>query len=278
LKKLFLVIFLFLCLNLFAKPLEINRAYNSFSSADTTHSQDTTQVDSLKNSSVKQDTSVTPAPEGITADSVINTYIDSIGGKENIRKVMDRLTIMYGRVQGVKVTMLIYQKVPNKLKQVIKAGRAEQRIYFNGEKGFMVIGKKMTNITGSQLENLKFESTMALLLDLKYYKIGLKLDGIASVDSVKAYKVEMILPSGHVWIQYYNVNTGLKIKSTKYVTVPQGTFIQETYYSDYRDIDGVKYPFSIRENVGSQSLDFRVSSIKINTGMIDREFEYQEEQ
>lgn len=272
-----MILFLLSGVILSAKPLIKIPKHNSCIGVDTTDSQDSTQADSLNNNVVQKDTSVTPAPKGITADSVIDTYINSIGGRENIRKVTDRLTIMHGKIQRVSVTMLIYQKVPDKLKQVIKAGGSKQQIYFDGENGFMVLNDKKIDITGSELEKLKYESTMALLLDLKYYKINLKLDGIAKVDSIDTYKIEMILPSGHVWIQYYDINSGLKVKESKYVTVPQGTFIQDSYYSDYRNVDGIKYPFTIREDVGAQRLDFKVTSIKINTGLIDREFEYKEE-
>jgi zinc protease len=277
LQKLF---FLILFISLIAKANEFNLNQNcstAFSDFDCLILSDTTKADTtVNNDSSATDSTVLPIPDslGLTAEDVINTYVDSIGGNENLRKITDRTTRMKGTVQGVQVIMTIYQKAPDKLKQVIKAGGANQTLYFDGEKGFTVLGDKKIDITGSELEKLKFEATFNVLLDLDYYKIKLKLDGIAEVKGKKAYKIEMILPSGHVWIQYYDVKTGLKIMESKYVTASERTFIEKSYYSDYREVNGVKYPFSIKEEVGSQTLNFHVISINVNTGLIDREFEY----
>ena len=65
----------------------------------------------------------------------------------------------------------------------------------------------------------------------------------------------------------------LKVKDSKQVTVPQGTFTRETEYSDYRNVDGVMYPFKLKQSIGQQVLDFSVSSIKVNTGLKDDKFE-----
>ena len=49
--------------------------------------------------------------------------------------------------------------------------------------------------------------------------------------------------------------------------------MQETYYSDYRDVDGLKFPFKLKQIFGLQSIDLTVISIKINQGLEDIIFE-----
>lgn len=257
-----IIVFLLSFFNLYAE--------NSFFRDSTGTKNDTTVV---QNDQKNVDSTILTAPKGLTAKQVIQTYVDSLGGRKNLRSVNDRVTIMRGKVQGVNVTMIIYQKVPNKLKQVIKAGAMDQKLYFNGKVGKIIVGKKTIDVTGSELEKLKYEATMNLILDLDHFKITTKLLGIARVNGKDAYKVEIDLPSGSPWFQYYDTETGLKLKESKYVVSMQGTFIQDTYYYDFRDVDGVKYPFRIKETVANQTLDFRVSSVQVNTGLIDREFE-----
>ena len=93
------------------------------------------------------------------------------------------------------------------------------------------------------------------------------------VDSTDCYKIKFVLPSGIHWYQYYNVNTALKIKEIKEIQTNQGLFEQETYYSDYREVQGLKYPFKIKQFLGLQEIDLTVTSLEVNTGLDDKIFE-----
>jgi hypothetical protein len=44
-----------------------------------------------------------------------------------------------------------------------------------------------------------------------------------------------------------------------------------TYFSDYKDVKGVKVPFTIVMNVGIE-LNIKVSDVKINEGVSDADF------
>lgn len=219
------------------------------------------------------DTTKNKAPEGVTAKSIIDNYINALGGKANLEKVNDKTTIMRGSVQGMNITMMIYQKAPNKMKQVMDAGVMKQTVYFNGTKGVMAVADNSQDITGDALEAMKYETLIHPLFIIDSIKVNSKLDGIEKVNGKDAYKIEMSLPDGKTWIEYFDTTSGLKVKDSKQVTVPQGTFTRETEYSDYRDVDGVMYPFKLKQSIGRQVLDFSVSSIKVNTGLKDDIFE-----
>ena len=51
---------------------------------------------------------------------------------------------------------------------------------------------------------------------------------------------------------------------------------KKVLYSDYKDVDGVKYPFTIKQTLGRQSFEFKVDSIKVNTGLADKNFEVEQ--
>jgi len=180
---------------------------------------------------------------------------------------------MSGKVQGIDVNMTVYQKSPDLLRQEVNAGLMNQVIIYNGSQGIMKASGQEINITGQELEKLKYEATLSLLLKYDEFGIKLKLTGTPIVDGKDSYQVEMIFPGGTKWIQYYDKETGLKLKEEKNVTTPQGTFTQETLFSDYREVEGLKFPFKIVQKMGAQSLQFEVSSIKINAGIDDGKFE-----
>jgi hypothetical protein len=137
----------------------------------------------------------------------------------------------------------------------------------------MQAGGQQTKITGDELEKLKYQASMNLLLKLDSLRIRLKLDGVEKVNGKDAYKIDMIFPSGAAWGQYFDSGTGLKVKETKEIKTAQGNFTQEILYGDYRTVNGVKFPFSIKQSVGPQNMEFKVDSIQINTGIPDSAFE-----
>jgi len=212
-------------------------------------------------------------PEGLTPENVIDNYIEAIGGRENFDKIQDRTTEMTGKVQGFDVRITAYQKAPNLFRQDIEASGMDQNIIYNGEAGAMLINGNKQEITGSELEKLKYEATLDLLLNLDSLGINLRLAGIEKVNNKDSYKIEMVLPSGTKWIQYFDPETGLKVKESKSISAPQGNFTQEIFYEDYREVEGVKYPFTIKQTLGPQSFTFTVDSIKVNSGVEDEKFE-----
>ena len=221
----------------------------------------------------KEDSSSSKIPEGMTANKVIENYIKALGGKDNLRKVEDRTTAMTSNINGHKITMTIYQKAPDKMRQIVDLGSFKQNIYFDGSQGMMEVEDKKLEVKGNELEKLKFESTLDLLINLDSLGIKLKLDGIYTVNEKETYKIEMILPSGTKWIQYYDSQSGLKVEESKDITAPQGTYTQITFLGDYREVNGIKYPFSIKQEVGQQKIKFEVSTIQVNTGLADKLFE-----
>ena len=213
------------------------------------------------------------AADSLNAYQIIQKYIEVIGGREKLSKIEDRTTEMKGNVQKVEVEMTIYQKQPNKFKQVIHAGDVEQTILYSNDSGYVKINDQVKDILGVELAKLKNESTLNLLLNLDTNVIHLSYLGIDTIENKPAYKI-LLKNSSLNWIHYYDVSTGFKIMDVKPVNSAQRTYLQETYYSDFRSVDGIYFPFKIRQKLGQQNMEFDVISIKINSGIDDSEFRF----
>ena len=238
--------------------------------------QKTFAQDSTETYLPEMNVTIKQVPEGLTANDVIDNYFEAIGGKENFSKVEDRTTIMRGEIMGQNLRIVIKQKAPNKLKQNIRSGEMKQTILYDGMKGVMIIGNEKTEIDKKELEKLKLEAAMDFLLDPKAYRVSLELTGIESVDSTDCYKIELTTEGGTNWVQFYSIDSGLKIKEVKEVETTQGSFQQETFYSDYKEVDGLKFPFKIKQSFGIQTIEMNVSSVKLNKGLKDSVFEIPE--
>jgi zinc protease len=45
-----------------------------------------------------------------------------------------------------------------------------------------------------------------------------------------------------------------------------------TEFSDYREVDGVKFPFAIKQSAGPQMIEMKVIAVKINSKLKDELF------
>jgi hypothetical protein len=232
----------------------------AFSGFVYTQSQDTLETD----------------PVNITAKAVINRYLYAIGGMDKFKDVVDRTTVMTGTAMGQPINIVVMQKYPDRFFQELQAGEVKQFIYYNNGKGNMIIGDEKIKIEGRELERLSMDANMQLLLDPENYGVKMELLPNEVVDSVECSTIKFTLPSGIRWFQYYTNDSGLKIKELKEIQTRQGLFEQETYFSDYKEVSGLKFPFTLKQYFGIQEIDLTVTSIEINTGLDDKVFEVPE--
>jgi len=223
--------------------------------------------------STSQQQTIKTDPVNITAQAVLNRYIGAIGGIEAFENMTDKTIVMSGAAADQPIRIVIMQKIPDRLYQELQAGEIKQTIIYNGTNGKMIVGEEQISIEDKELERLKYDATLHLPLDPEGFGIKTELQSNVEVDSINCYKITYTLPSGLKWFQYYSSESGLKIKEVKEIQTAQGVFEQETYYSAYKEADGLKFPFSIKQYFGIQELDLKVTSIEINSGIENEVFE-----
>ena len=205
---------------------------------------------------------------------IIADYISAIGGKKRLSRIMDRTTYITGKVNNMNIHIVVYQKVPDMYLQKIELGAAEQKIVFDGVRGVMITGDNIEEMKGPELNKLKYEATMQFLLYLNAYDVKAEYNGIEKANGVDAYKVMLIFPGDMKWTEYYDTATYLKVKEIKPINSPDGKIInQESYFSNYQEVNGIEYPFTIKQFLGPSKFEFHVDSIKVNNGLSNRNFE-----
>ncbi len=226
------------------------------------------KIDYLDTYGDKYDPNVKKVPEGVTVEQVLDKYVEAIGGKENILKVKDKTTKMSGTMQGTTISMTQCQKAPNKFYQLVDFGVGQQTTVFDGEKGKMSAMGQEQNIPPEQVEQMKLGSLYSML---EYAKNNIKteLAGMEAINNKDAYRVAFTFPSGKKSTNYYDVNSGLLVR-----TVDEGAGATQTVdFDDYRDVQGVKYPFKMSLVTPQGAIDLITSSIEVNTNLADSLFE-----
>ena len=206
-----------------------------------------------------------PIPTGMTATNVVDKYIEAIGGKEKVMAVKTVMMVSNATIQGTPLVMTMKAAAPNKTSQVISVmGNVAQKAIFDGEKGYQESRGQRIDTEGEALEKAKAKN--ALFSDLNYTSGTLvriePLEGKNAI--VLKYKDSEI---------YYDMTTGLKVKSVRTVKTPDGKETKvPTVFSDYKEVNGIKFPHSIGQKMGPMDLNFVIKEIKVNEGVTDADF------
>ncbi len=211
------------------------------------------------------------APLNLTGMDVISKYVEAIGGQEKLAKVNDVIIKMGFSMQGMNLEIITRQKAPNKTSiETLMGGNVVSKQVCNGAKAMVKSPMGNKELTGDELAEMLVQSTLNAELYLDKIGVKAELKGAEDVDGQPAWKVQMTLPTEKNIVDFYDQKTGLKVKSI----AQQGQMSVTTGYSDYRVVEGVLFPFKLKQSAGPQSFDIIVSSVEVNKGIDDSVFEF----
>ncbi len=224
-----------------------------------------------------------PAPVGMTAENVIDKFIEAKYGMpagkkldKKLKKVKDVTVKMSATIQGQTIDVTRYNKAPNKFSMAMTMGpMVIQKQTFDGTVGKVSGMQGTSDIEGDELEALKKSSVMHG--ELKYKSSGNKYEllGIEPIEGADAYKIEKTASNGDKSTDWYDVKSNLQVKSlmVKDGGEEAGSFTIVSLFSDYKVVNGINYAHKIKQSFGPQTLDMEVKSVEQNTKLGDDIFE-----
>ena len=136
-------------------------------------------------------------------------------------------------------------------------------------------GQKMVEGDEAKLQMLQ----SGLFPELKLSTAGAKatLAGTEQVNGRNAYKVDISLPSGQKFSEYFDAQTGLKTQLSTTQKNPQTgeDVVINTSFDDYRAVNGIKFPYVRTQSFGPMQLKLQAQSVQVNTGLADNLFTIQ---
>lgn len=198
------------------------------------------------------------APAGLTAQQVVEKYLEAIGGRKKLAKINDITISMSTSMQGMSISIKSINKAPNKMfVEVGSGGMVFSKQIFDGTKAMVTSPMGNQELSGPELEEMKNQALMNVELDYAIHGITLELLGIEPIDGKETYAVQLTYPKGNKETEYYDIASGLKVRKVG----AQGP----TDLKDYRDVKGILFPFVIQQEMQGQSMKMNVESIELNT-------------
>ena len=206
-------------------------------------------------------------PAGVTAQSVVKNYIDAIGGEKALKAVKTVLVTAKGTIQGRSLDMV--SKFSNKgmsTSDISMGGMSMMKQVIGDKSGYQTIQGQKKAIEGEELVKEKKDAVPFVELSFLTDKTII-LTGIESLNGQDAYAVQVGTTK-----YFYDVKTGLRVATENESREGAQKRKTMTYYADYVEVKGVKFPYKTTMDVG-MPLEFITQDVKINEGVTDKDFE-----
>lgn len=214
-------------------------------------------------------------PAGLTAQQVIDDYVNAIGGAAAIQKWKDadaKATVALG--PGMDMIIRTVQKDNTKVAtEVSMNGQTMSKQVFDGTKGFAVGPGGAQEVTGSELDDLKEQAAFCKEAGYKSKGYTLTLKGVENVEGKNAYVVHVKRPDNKESTEYYDMTTSLKIREISVQGAGDQTATIITDFSDYKPVNGVQFPHTLTIS-GAMPIPLKaqITEIKVNQGVDDAVF------
>jgi outer membrane lipoprotein-sorting protein len=216
-----------------------------------------------------------------TADEIVNKAVAARGGTEKIKAVQsERITGRVSFPQGLEGTFVLELKRPRKMHiEISIEGQKVIRVYDGKSAGWMVNpfaeNKDVQAMSAEDLRSIADESDFdGPLVDYKAKGHQVELVGKEDLDGKSIYRLKLTNKNGDVRFYLFDASSFLVLKWEGVRKVEDKEFPWESFFSDFRDVQGLKYPFKIEQ--GSPGTELKqnliTEKIEINAQIDDARF------
>lgn len=213
-------------------------------------------------------------PQDVDPVNVIDHYLMAIGGREKLEAIKDLRVVMTSTIQGMSMQVDLTQKVPAKMNMRVQiGGNIVNQTIFDGVRATIKAMGKPQPVDSATLSGIKEQALM--FPELFYQQMGytMQLIGVEMVDDKKAYVLDITRPGGKKFTNYYDADTGLKLRTIALQPGPAGEIAVVNDILSYKEYEGVKFPAQ-KKSTGMMPvpLELELLSIDINKGVDDSFF------
>jgi hypothetical protein len=212
-----------------------------------------------------------------SADLVLRHYYEAIGGRAAWEKLHSRVskgTIEIPAMNNLSGTIEVHMKAPNSILLVINVGGAVIRQGFDGTTAWSDDPRNgLRVLSGPELEDVKREANFYHALDLQKIYPKLTVVGTERIRDNDAYVVEATSAEGGDPDKlYFDAKSGLEVRSVNRRHTPDGTTEFTANIEDYKEVDGIKLPFTVEQSSSQSAFTITFTDIQHNLELADTQF------
>ncbi len=227
-----------------------------------------------------------------TVDEILANYFENIGGLENLKKIEGMKMTAKVNNGGMEIPLEIYQFKGGKQLTIINfQGKELKQGVFDGETlwshNFMTMKAEKSDAETTANMKLNNNDFPDPFIDYKEKGYLVELLGKEDIDGTETFKIKLtkepITVDGKeeedVSFYFFDTENFVPIAMQSEIKTGQRKgMIQEITFSDYQEVDGLYFPFSMTQGVKGQPGDpITISAIELNPEVDDSVFAFPEE-
>jgi predicted Zn-dependent peptidase len=216
-------------------------------------------------------------PAGVTAQTVVNQYLNAIGGESNIKNVRSILSEGTMAVQGQELSVVMREMAPNmESMEMSMGGMAVMKEVFDGKEGYSSQMGQKEAFKGDKLEEKRSKKGLVEQVFYSSPDYKLELAGMEKVEGADTYKLVVTPAKGKPSTEWYDAKSGLLIRTESAEEVQGQAITQTVTYKDYKKVADILLPhvidMSVQTPMGAQEFSIKISSMKVNEGVKAEDF------
>jgi len=205
---------------------------------------------------------------------ILEKIYETAGQKTLLTK---KTIVSSGKVlqMGQEMPFISYLKRPNKSRLEIEMQGAKMVMAFDGENGWAIQpwtgSEEPIDLAGMELGSVKEMSDLdGPLWDYEKKGHQMELVGKDEFSGSEVYVLKMTKKEGDISTFYVDSEKYVTLKMVN-KTVAQGQEVEiEMHMSDYREVDGIKYPFTTEQRMNGQVfMTLKLNEVSYNTELAD---------
>jgi outer membrane lipoprotein-sorting protein len=191
---------------------------------------------------------VPDASPGPSADQILDKYLKAIGDSQRLTSFIAKGTYEGYDTYEQKVPLEIFAKAPNQRTTIVHTQSGDITTTFDGRSGWVAaVDKPVTLLpldAGGELDGARMEGDLAFPAHIKSslsaWRVGFP------VTAINDHPVQIVQGTGAGGTRvklYFEVESGVLVRTLRYTNTAVGLVPTQVDYSDYREVSGVRMPF-----------------------------------
>lgn len=215
-----------------------------------------------------------------TSDDIIQKYTDAMGGLDAYNAVKTAKMTGNVSVQGMDLPLTIQIIIGRAMRNDVEVmGQSITNSYKDG-KGWKINPiagiSSATEVSGAELSEMKNQTMLAsALMDYKARGHQVELLGQEDVEGIKTNKIKLTSKDdGKVTTYFISVADNVLIKYISTRDIQGQEMEMETFLSDLKDINGLKFAMTRTQKMSGQVFqEIKMTSIELNVPIDEKVFD-----
>jgi hypothetical protein len=184
-----------------------------------------------------------------SADEVFDKYIQAVGGAARaaaLTSLAARGTSLGYGPDGEPRPLEMFARAPSQRATIVRGSSGSSITAFDGRSGWIAAPYRPVPVLalgGADLDGLRVDAELLFPSRVKQLASRWRVGLPASIEGRDAHVVQGTAASGLILTLFFDQESGLLVRQTRYVESPVGRLPTQIDYSDYREVAGVRVPF-----------------------------------